>query len=138
LDTTAPSQNTSAKTKGVAKLLAGVSLAALLVTALGHGFLGTKALVEEFRKANFKPEWLAPVKGIWILFSVNLAFLAALVAAVFFGRKPVSSLVLANSIGLLLIGQGIYLFILLGVFPGAVLVLFAGGVLLMAARLARL
>jgi hypothetical protein len=119
----------------ITTVLVVLSLFGLLVTAVGHGFLGTKALLEGLHKANVNAEWVSAIKAIWILLSVNLVFFAVLIAGIFFRKNPISSNTLANSIAFLLLTESGYLFFELGVFPGAVLMLISGALLLVAARI---
>jgi len=121
--------------KRVCTALVILAIAGLLITALGHGILGTKALLDELRKANVNAEWISAIRAIWILLSANLVFFAGLIAALFFRKNPISSRALANSTAFLLLAESGYLFVELGVFPGSILMLFSGGLLLAAARI---
>jgi len=121
----------------IGTVLTVLSIVGLILTAIGHGFLGTKALLDELRKANVNAEWITAAKAIWILVSVNMVFFAALIAAIFFRTNPISSRTLANSIGVLLLAESGYLFVELGVFPGAILQLISGVMLLVAVRMNR-
>jgi hypothetical protein len=121
--------------KRVCTALVILAIAGLLTTALGHGILGTNALLGELRKANINAEWISAIKAVWILLSANLVFFAGLIAALFFRKNPISSRSIANSIAFLLLAESGYLFFELGVFPGAMLMLFSGALLLSASRI---
>jgi hypothetical protein len=123
------------KRNRVAQTLAVLSIIGLLATAAGHGFLATPALLAELRKAHVDPEWITAIKAIWILLSVNMVFLAALITVAFFKSAAITGSAIANWISGLLIVQSGYLFYELGIFPGAVLLGASGALLLIATRL---
>ncbi|MCU1286552.1 MAG: hypothetical protein JWO13_2902 [Acidobacteriales bacterium] len=123
------------KLNRIATVLAGLSITAFLLTAAGHAFLATPALLAELRKGKVDPEWITAMKSIWLLASVNTAFLGGLVALVCFRKAAISAKGLANAIGVLMVLQAAYLFFELGLFPGAVLMVTSGVLLLIAMRL---
>lgn len=91
----------------------------LLGTAVMHG-TGYRPLMDQLAGSGVGPEWLAGVKGLWLIFSLHLSivgllFLAAVARPAWAGKG-----ILAIA-GLVPAGDTLMLLAFVGIFPGTIL-----------------
>ena len=126
---------------GASRWMVGAAGVVLLGTSGMHA-LGYPPLSAQLAGSGIQPVWLAAVKGLWLVFSLHLVILGALLLAAASRPERASRGILAIA-GLIPVGDTAMLLAFVGIFPGslalglAALLLYAGAALRPSRRLTK-
>ncbi len=103
---------------GTSRWMLGAAGVVLLGTSAMHT-LGYSPLSAQFADSGIQPLWLAAVKGLWLVFSLHLVILGALLLAVAVKPEQAGRGILALA-GLFPAGDTVMLLLFVGIFPGSI------------------